>query len=393
MVRLADGKKHPGVISWIGEAWSVKKRHPPVGSNIDLALQLTRFLILLTMFVAAFMVQTGFFFDDVSMISAAFAGFWLVFLTTIYIFWERLSIRAVRYLLFAVLIIYQLRWGSAWILLPPQELPVAVIASLLYTPMLLMVLGLMEGQRTGVIVGMCIALFMAVTAQMGSLRPEVADVALGDPRIGTLIFLLITVYVFIGNAHAVQQALLEERNKQTKIMQAKANTDPLTGMLNRRGLDAAITDMLLKQKPFGALMIDVDNFKKLNDNYGHAIGDNVLGRVSSIIKSSVRDSDIAGRWGGEEFLVLCASHEASQILGFGERLRAEIERCSKEGEVPVTASVGVSRFPLFEPFEHTVERADHALYQAKSEGRNCVRALWPETPEIQNNLEPQATLS
>lgn len=393
MVRLADGKKHSGFTSWIWQAWSVKKRHPPIGSNIYLALQLTRFLTLLTIFVAAFMVQTGFFFDDVSMISAIFAGFWLVFLTTIYILWERLSIRAVRYFLFSVLIIYQLRWASAWILLPPEELPVAVIASLLYTPMLLMVLGLMEGQRTGVIVGMCIALFMAVTAQIGALRPEVADVALSDPRIGALIFLLITVYVFIGNAHAVQQALLDERNKQTKLLQAKSNTDPLTGLLNRRGLDMAVTDMLLKHKPFGALMIDIDNFKKLNDDYGHAVGDSVLSRVSAIIKWSVRDSDIAGRWGGEEFLVLCATEEASQILSFGERLRAEIERYPKDGEVPVTVSIGVSRFPLYEPFQNTVERADQALYKAKSEGRNCVRALWSEPSESKNNTEHQSSWS
>ncbi len=60
MVRLADGKKRPGILSWIMEAWSVEKRYPPIGSNIDLALQLTRFLILLTVFIAAFMVQTGF---------------------------------------------------------------------------------------------------------------------------------------------------------------------------------------------------------------------------------------------------------------------------------------------------------------------------------------------
>ncbi len=311
------------------------------------------------------------------MISATFAGFWLVFLTTVYVFWERLSVNAVRYILFSVLIIYQIRWGSAWLVLPPQELPVAVIASLLYTPMLLMVLGLMEGQRTGVIVGMSIALFMAITAQVGSLRPEVAEVALGDPRVGTLIFLLITVYVFIGNAQAVQQTLLEERGKQTKLMQTQANSDPLTAMLNRRGLDVAITDLLLKQKPFGVLMIDVDHFKKLNDTLGHAVGDSVLSRISTIIKSSVRDSDIAGRWGGEEFLVLCASGETSQILGFGERLRAQIELKSQDGEAPVTVSIGVS-ISLNEPFDNAVERADKGLYQAKEDGRNCVRACWPE---------------
>ncbi|MEK9986175.1 MAG: hypothetical protein VW879_15680, partial [Opitutae bacterium] len=197
MVRQVDGKKHSGVFSWVRDAWRVKRRHPPVGSNRDLALLLTRFLVLLTMIIAALMVQTGFLFEGVSLISAGFAGFWVVFLTMLYIFWERLPLNAVRAALFFALALYQLRWATAWLLLDAREVPVASIASLLYTPMLLMIVGLMEGQRRGVIIGITIAAFMAITAQLGSMRPEMTEVALDDPRVGTLIFLLITVYVFI----------------------------------------------------------------------------------------------------------------------------------------------------------------------------------------------------
>ena len=134
MVRQVDGKKHSGVFFWVRDAWRVKRRHPPVGSNRDLALLLTRFLVLLTLIIAALMVQTGFLLEGVSFISAAFAGFWVVFLTTLYLLWERLPLNVVRGALFLALALYQIRWASASLILDPREVPVATIASLLYTP-------------------------------------------------------------------------------------------------------------------------------------------------------------------------------------------------------------------------------------------------------------------
>ena len=376
MVRKVDGKKQSGVFAWIRDAWAIKQRYPPVGSNRDLALLLTRFLVLLTMIIAAFMVQTGFLFEGVSVISAAFAGFWVVFLTTLYIFWERLPLNVVRGALFVALILYQLRWASAWIILDPREVPVAVIASLLYTPMLLMILGLMEGQKRGVFIGISIAVFMAATAQIGASRPEMSEVALNDPRVGTLIFLLISVYVFIQNAWSAQQTLLEERGVQAALLQARANTDPLTGLLNRRGMDIAVTGWLTRREPFGVLLIDIDHFKQLNDSLGHAIGDQAIKLVSRSISESIRDSDVAGRWGGEEFLVICQESDPRQITAFANRLRLLIAERSDDSDTPLTVSVGVSLFPLYEHFEVTVSRADAALYAAKGAGRNCVRGEW-----------------
>ncbi len=376
MVRQADGKKHSGIFSWVRDAWAVKRRHPPVGSNRDLALLLTRFLVLLTMIIAALMVQTGFLLEGVSVISAAFAGFWVVFLTTLYILWERLPLNVVRAALFIALALYQLRWASAWLLLDPREVPVATIASLLYTPMLLMIVGLMEGQRRGVIIGITIAVFMAVTAQFGSMRPEMSEVALNDPRVGTLIFLLISVYVFIQNAWSAQQTVLEERGVQAALLQARANTDPLTGLLNRRGMDIAVTGWLTRREPFGVLLLDIDHFKQLNDSLGHAMGDQAIKLVSRAISESIRDNDVAGRWGGEEFLVICQDSDPRQITAFANRLRTLIAERSDESNTPLTVSVGVSLFPLFEHFEDTVSRADTALYEAKDAGRNCVRGHW-----------------
>jgi len=376
MVRQVDGKKHSGVFSWVRDAWMVKRRHPPVGSNRELALLLTRFLVLLTMIIAALMVQTGFLLEGVSIISAAFAGFWVVFLTTLYLLWERLPLNVVRGALFLALALYQLRWASAWLILDPREVPVATIASLLYTPMLLMIVGLMEGQRRGVIIGITIAVFMAVTAQFGSMRPEMSEVALNDPRLGTLIFLLISVYVFIQNAWSAQQTAFEERGVQAALLQARANTDPLTGLLNRRGMDIAVTGWLTRREPFGVLLIDIDHFKQLNDSLGHTLGDQAIKLVSRTISESIRDNDVAGRWGGEEFVIICQENDPRQITAFANRLRTLIAEHSEDSDTPLTVSVGVSLFPLYEHFEDTISRADTALYAAKDAGRNCVRGEW-----------------
>ena len=376
MVRQADGKKHSGVFSWVRDAWKVKRRHPPVGSNRDLALLLTRFLVLLTMIIAALMVQTGLLLEGVSLISAAFAGFWVVFLTALYILWERLPLDVVRGALFMALALCQVRWASAWLILDPREVPVATIASLLYTPMLLMIVGLMEGQRRGVIIGITIAVFMAVTAQFGSMRPEMSEVALNDPRVGTLIFLLISVYVFIQNAWSAQQTVLEERGIQAALLQARANTDPLTGLLNRRGMDIAVTGWLTRREPFGVLLIDIDHFKQLNDSLGHTLGDQAIKLVTRTISESIRDNDVAGRWGGEEFVIICQENDPRQISAFANRLRTLIAERSDVSDTPLTVSIGVSLFPLFEHFEDTISRADTALYAAKDAGRNCVRGEW-----------------
>lgn len=376
MVRQADGKKHSGAFSWVRDAWKVKRRHPPVGSNRDLALLLTRFLVLLTMIIAALMVQTGLLLEGVSLISAAFAGFWVVFLTALYILWERLPLDVVRGALFMALALCQVRWASAWLILDPREVPVATIASLLYTPMLLMIIGLMEGQRRGVIIGITIAVFMAVTAQFGSMRPEMSEVALNDPRVGTLIFLLISVYVFIQNAWSAQQTVLEERGIQAALLQARANSDPLTGLLNRRGMDIAVTGWLTRREPFGVLLIDIDHFKQLNDSLGHTLGDQAIKLVTRTISESIRDNDVAGRWGGEEFVIICQENDPRQISAFANRLRTLIAERSDVSDTPLTVSIGVSLFPLYEHFEDTISRADTALYAAKDAGRNCVRGEW-----------------
>ena len=376
MVRIVNGEKRGSFLGWIREAWSVKRRHPPVGSNRDLALVLLRFLVLLTMFSSAFMAITGSLLSDVSDISAGFAIFWLFFLTSLYLLWSRLPLSIIRAALWIGLVLYQLRWGSAWLLLPPPEAPVAAIAAIVYTPMLLMIFGLMEGQRRGVMVGIAVAVFMGVTATFGAMRPEMSEVALNDPRLGTLIAVLIGLYVFIQNAWSAQQSLLEERGVEAALLQAKANTDDLTGMLNRRGIDIAVTGWLTRRSPFGVLMLKVDVAENGSENPDEGCDELSLKSIGRLIDESMRDSDIAGRWYHNKFLVLCRDEDPKRILDFGNRLRAIIEEETAATSSPHTVSVGVSLYPLFEHFDETLQRATAALEEAQAAGNNCVRALW-----------------
>lgn len=153
--------------------------------------------------------------------------------------------------------------------------------------------------------------------------------------------------------------------------------DPLTGALNRRGLEEgfALSDAPTDEKRMAVLMVDVDHFKAVNDTYGHLVGDEVLRRIARHLGGALRTSDAIVRYGGEEFLLLLADVTLEEALGAAERARRTIEaQTLLVGEAPiqVTVSMGVELQDPREPLGTTVERADAALYEAKRRGRNRV---------------------
>jgi diguanylate cyclase (GGDEF)-like protein len=175
---------------------------------------------------------------------------------------------------------------------------------------------------------------------------------------------------------ALNQAL-EERNIKLKELSV---TDRLTGLFNRGHLHETIVNELARssrhKNEFGILMLDIDHFKQLNDNYGHQVGDDVLQRVSSLFRSTVRDCDYVARYGGEEFLVMLPETTMDKSAQAGERIRSAVEkeRFTAEGkEIKVTISIGVSCYPHHGTSEETlIQSADAALYEAKRSGRNRV---------------------
>jgi diguanylate cyclase (GGDEF)-like protein/PAS domain S-box-containing protein len=176
----------------------------------------------------------------------------------------------------------------------------------------------------------------------------------------------------------------QQIEKQNEELVKLATRDPLTGCLNRRAfrerLDEIFASARASGQPLSCIMTDVDHFKSFNDTYGHAVGDQVLRVVTRNLASGVRDIDLLGRYGGEEFCIVLPEVDLEQACHIAERLRAEIH--SRAGKsirniqgVTISSSFGVStlRPDVADPAE-LIERADQAMYAAKQAGRNCVRS-------------------
>jgi diguanylate cyclase (GGDEF)-like protein len=162
--------------------------------------------------------------------------------------------------------------------------------------------------------------------------------------------------------------------------QRAATTDPLTGIMNRRALLAALDIEQSRSErngyPMSLLLLDVDHFKAINDSHGHAVGDHVLAALGGLLAAEVRKTDYVGRWGGEEFVVVLSGADEDGAQTGAERIRTAIERlevCDENGRpVPVRVSIGVACLEVKDTAEVLVDRADRAMYQAKSNGRNRV---------------------
>jgi diguanylate cyclase (GGDEF)-like protein len=166
-------------------------------------------------------------------------------------------------------------------------------------------------------------------------------------------------------------------NSYQSRLERTATVDGLTGLLNRTALDLLAEHALKDMKRSGGrlcmLIADLDEFKAVNDGFGHQAGDEVLVRSAKALRSCLRESDLACRWGGEEFLVLLRSCGLDEALAIAEKVRAAIASADSGGP-RITASLGVAERGPDESFDGLARRADSALYRAKAEGRNrsCV---------------------
>jgi diguanylate cyclase (GGDEF)-like protein len=169
-----------------------------------------------------------------------------------------------------------------------------------------------------------------------------------------------------------------------------AMVDGLTGLFMRRYFDARIEEEIERSKrygtPFSVVMMDVDDFKKLNDEHGHLIGDRVLRAIANVVKAQMRGVDTAARYGGEEIALILPRTEMVAAYNVGERIRAAIaeQRVTTDSEPPkvlgVTASFGIASYPETRAAngEDLVRRADRALYRAKKTGKNRVELFWSD---------------
>lgn len=178
------------------------------------------------------------------------------------------------------------------------------------------------------------------------------------------------------NALIDAQLLDKMRRKESEILERLAVTDHLTNLYNRHKLDKELTAENERAErfspPYGIILLDVDHFKKVNDTYGHQIGDQVLVDIAKLLKQQTRKTDTVGRWGGEEFLIICPAADKYGLIKLAENLRKSID----DRKFPVisnkTSSFGLSLYQQGDEIKDILARADQALYKAKEKGRNRV---------------------
>jgi len=174
----------------------------------------------------------------------------------------------------------------------------------------------------------------------------------------------------------IKQYQLNKYNKKLEIISV---TDKLTGIYNRVKLDSILLyekDIFDRfERPVSIILFDLDDFKLVNDNFGHQVGDEVLKKVSQIILEGKRQTDTFGRWGGEEFLVICHETSLAGAKKLAEKFRKDIESHGFETIESQTASFGVASFEKGDSVEKVFSKVDKKLYEAKSSGKNTVYSI------------------
>ncbi len=185
---------------------------------------------------------------------------------------------------------------------------------------------------------------------------------------------------------------LLQKNKEIKKINDKlykiSITDELTGMYNRRKIEEIMKKVYAKaeryNREFSIILLDIDNFKDINDNFGHPVGDKILIKITKLLTENIRTVDTCGRWGGEEFLIVCPETELNSAYDLATRLKSLIEYREFPRVEKVTASFGVASYSENKEIKDIIKTADKSLYQAKQNGRNKVEAINHTTFNKQN---------
>lgn len=166
---------------------------------------------------------------------------------------------------------------------------------------------------------------------------------------------------------------------KAQLLEVQANTDPLTSLFNRRKfsevLELELSRFQRYKQAFCLINIDIDFFKQVNDTYGHNVGDKVIQQFSEIIQSSIRRSDSAARWGGEEFLLMIIESDIQGTLKVAENLSKAFNETHFDTVGKVTASIGITEVSPGDNHEDIIRRSDQALYKAKDNGRNRIENI------------------
>jgi len=194
-----------------------------------------------------------------------------------------------------------------------------------------------------------------------------------------ILMILATTYglsrwVRMRRSHREQRRKINDLESEKENYRRLSTLDSLTDVLNRHGIERFVETLETTGVPASVIVIDIDHFKRVNDERGHYGGDRVLRKMGEILRAHTRNTDGLGRWGGEEFVLVCPGASLEKATELAEKLREKIKETNfiPDAPLPITASFGVATSRADQSFEDTFRQADEALYLAKSRGRNCV---------------------
>ncbi|MBS3942264.1 MAG: GGDEF domain-containing protein [Actinobacteria bacterium] len=275
---------------------------------------------------------------------------------------------------------------AAWVLgrlvtweLVPSTRPAnagLLVAALAWYGVVFSLAFLVFGTRRGAIVALASYLLLYLGATVSAVAGMLAD----SGAIGVVVFLaaghcvlIMIVWVLARNVER-----LAVTRARAELLELQATTDPLTGVANRRRVDEELLLQVARarrdRQPFAVVLVDLDHFKAVNDTYGHEVGDQVLVTAVTWLRSAVRETDLLGRWGGEEFVILAPGTAHEEACALAERCRAAVAAAGEaDPGKRVTASLGVATFAVHDDDARSLmRRADLAMYTAKREGRDRV---------------------
>ncbi|MCO7230426.1 GGDEF domain-containing protein [Halomonas sp. CnH100-B] len=166
--------------------------------------------------------------------------------------------------------------------------------------------------------------------------------------------------------------LNQQLTHSNQRLQTLARTDPLTQCWNRHYTEMTLSRLIDSDVSLSVILFDVDDFKNINDTFGHSVGDDVLRRLSQVVQNTLREEDHLGRWGGEEFLIIIRETDTAASLLLAQRLCSIVSTTPFKLPLPVTISIGLTSKKTGDTVRHLVERADHGMYLAKKAGKNRV---------------------
>ncbi len=200
-------------------------------------------------------------------------------------------------------------------------------------------------------------------------------IKLSSQMLGIMMTFSLVLMINVRLFNDVQQ-YAEERELMVTELRRLANTDGLTGIYNRSKIEQILTIEVLRSRrykhPLSIILADIDHFKMVNDTYGHNVGDVVLSGIASLMKEHIREVDTIGRWGGEEFLIVCPDTMAEGARKLAEKMRKKIEKHHFKDIGVKTVSMGIAQIGKDDWDEDMIKRADKNLYKAKKAGRNRV---------------------